>query len=162
MDKLRGPKGTKVTITIAREGLEKPLELTITREEIPLYSVPYAFMLKDERVGYIFIRNFAETTAEEFEQKMEALSRQGMKSLILDLRGNPGGALIPAIEVADEFLPKGALIVSVKGRNRIYDRDFRRQRTASTRSCRSSSSSTRAAPAPRRSSPARSWTTTAA
>jgi len=124
VDKLRGPKGTKVTITIAREGLEKPLELTITREEIPLYSVPYAFMLQDD-VGYIFIRNFAESTSEEFAQKMEALTQKGMKSLILDLRGNPGGALIPSIDISDEFLPKGNLIVSVRGRNRMYDREYR-------------------------------------
>ena len=124
VDKLRGPKGTKVTITIAREGLEKPLELTIIREEIPLYSVPYAFLLQDG-VGYIFIRNFAESTGDEFAQKMEALTKQGMKSLVLDLRGNPGGALLPSIAIADEFLPTGALIVSVKGRNRMYDREHR-------------------------------------
>ena len=124
VDKLRGPKGTKVAITIAREGMEKPLELTITREEIPLYSVPYAFLLQ-EGVGYIFIRNFGESTGDEFAQKLEALSKQGMKSLVLDLRGNPGGALLPSIDVADEFLPKGSLIVSVKGRNRMYDREYR-------------------------------------
>jgi len=123
VDKLRGPKGTKVTITIAREGLEKPLELTITREEIPLYSVPYAFMLQ-EGIGYIFIRNFAENTDEEFERKMEALTAKGMKSLVLDLRGNPGGALFPCVDVADEFLPKGDLVVSVKGRNRRYDQQL--------------------------------------
>ena len=123
VDKLRGPKGTKVNITIAREGLERPLELTITREEIPLYSVPYAFLLQ-EGVGYIFIRNFAENTTEEFAQKMESLTKQGMKSLILDLRSNPGGALFPAIDVSDEFLAKGSRIVSVKGRNRTYDRDY--------------------------------------
>jgi len=124
VDKLRGPKGTKVNITIAREKLEKSLEMTITREEIPLYSVPYAFLLQ-EGVGYIFIRNFAETTGEEFKKKLEALTQQGMKSLVLDLRNNPGGSLFPAIEVADEFLPKGALVVSVKGRNAIYDREYR-------------------------------------
>jgi carboxyl-terminal processing protease len=120
VDKLRGPKGTKVDITIAREGLEKPFDLTITREEIPLYSVPYAFMLQ-EGIGYVFIRNFAENTAEEFEKKMEGLADQGMKSLVLDLRGNPGGALFPAVDISDEFLPRGGLIVSVKGRNRRYD-----------------------------------------
>ena len=126
VDKLRGPKGTKVNITIAREDLEKSLELTIVREEIPLYSVPYAFLL-DEGVGYIFIRNFAETTGDEFKEKMETLTKQGMKSLILDLRGDPGGALVPAIEVSDQFLPKGDLIVSVKGRNPIYGREYRAQ-----------------------------------
>jgi len=123
VDKLRGPKGTKVNITVVREGLDKPFELTITREEIPLYSVPYAFLLQ-EGVGYIFIRNFAENTSEEFAQKLEKLTQQGMKSLILDLRYNPGGALFPAIAISDEFLPRGSLVVSVKGRNRAYDKEF--------------------------------------
>ena len=121
--KLRGPKGTKVNITIAREGMEKPIELTIVREEIPLYSVPYAFLLQ-EGVGYINIRYFAESTTEELENKMEALTEKGMKSLILDLRWNPGGPLFQAIDISDEFLPKGALVVSIKGRNRKYDQAF--------------------------------------
>ncbi len=121
--KLRGPKGTKVNITIAREGMEKPIELTIIREEIPLYSVPYAFLLQ-EGVGYINIRYFAESTTEELENKMEALTEKGMKSLILDLRWNPGGPLFQAIDISDEFLPKGALVVSIKGRNHKYDQAF--------------------------------------
>jgi carboxyl-terminal processing protease len=123
VDRLRGPKGTRVNITIAREGLEQPIDLTITREEIPLFSVPYAFMLQ-EGVGYIFIRYFAESTAEEFDEKMADLTKKGMKSLILDLRGNAGGPLFQAIDIADEFLPKDSLIVSVKGRNRMYDREY--------------------------------------
>lgn len=124
MQKLRGPKGTKVSITIIREGLEQPLELTVVREEIPLHSVPYAFML-DEGIGYIFVRNFAETTTEEFEVKMAQLMKQGIKSLIFDLRGNSGGPFFQSLEISDEFLPKGALIVSIKGRNKDYDREFR-------------------------------------
>lgn len=124
MQKLRGPKGTKVTITIVREGLEKPFELTIEREEIPLRSVPYAFMIRDD-VGYIFIRNFAETTTEEFEEKMKVLGEQGMKKLILDLRRNSGGPFFQSIEISDKFLPKGDLIVSIKGRNKVYNREFR-------------------------------------
>lgn len=123
VQKLRGLKGTKVNITIAREGLDKPLELTVIRDEIPLYSVPYAFLLREE-VGYIFIRYFAETTTEEFENKMKILAKQGMKSLILDLRGNSGGPLFQSIEISDEFLAKGAPIVSVRGRNRNYDKEF--------------------------------------
>jgi carboxyl-terminal processing protease len=124
MQKLRGPKGTKVTITIVREGLAAPLELTIEREEIPLRSVPYAFLL-DDQVGYIFIRNFAESTTEEFEEKMKALTDQGLKSLILDLRGNTGGPFFQSIELSDEFLPGGSVIVSIKGRNKIYNRQYR-------------------------------------
>jgi carboxyl-terminal processing protease len=127
MQKLRGPKGTKVAITIVREGRDEPLDLTIEREEIPLRSVPYAFML-DGDTGYILIRNFAETTTREFEEKIRTLEAQGMKDLILDLRHNTGGPFFQSIEISDEFLPKGDVIVSIKGRNRIYNREFRAQR----------------------------------
>ncbi len=123
MQKLRGDKGTQVAITLVREGLGSPLELTITREEIPFYSVPYAFML-DNATGYIFMRSFAEYTDDELRDKMEKLTAQGMKSLILDLRGNSGGPLVSSIEVSDEFLPKGATVVSIRGRNKSYNRDF--------------------------------------
>ena len=123
MQKLRGEKGTKVNVTIVREGLEKPLELTVIRGEIPLYSISYAFMLQGD-VGYVFVRNFAETTDEELEQKLVSLRGQGMKSLILDLRYNTGGPLFQAVEVSDEFLPRGAKIVSIKGRNKAYDKEF--------------------------------------
>jgi len=127
VQKLRGLKGTQVTITIVREGLDKPFDLTITRDEIPLHSVPYAFMLQED-IGYIFIRNFAETTTREFREKMESLKDQGMKRLILDLRGNGGGTFAQSYEVADEFLPKGDLIVSIKGRRRYYRREFRAEK----------------------------------
>jgi carboxyl-terminal processing protease len=123
MQKLRGEKGTKVTVTIVREGAEKPFELTIIREEIPLLSVPYAFLL-DNGVGYIYVRNFGEETPRELEEALVRLDAQGMKSLVLDLRLNTGGALGPSIEISDLFLPKGSLIVSMKGRNRNYDREF--------------------------------------
>ena len=128
VQELRGPKGTKVNITIIREGLEKPLELTVIRGEVPLHSVPYAFVLQDG-IGYIFIRNFAETTANEFREKMKSLTKQGMKKLVLDLRINSGGPLVQAIEVSDEFLPKGTLIVSIKGRRKDYDSQFRALRS---------------------------------
>jgi len=123
MQKLRGLKGTKVNITIVREGLKKPLEMTIVREEIPLHSVPYSFILKDD-IGYIFIRNFGGTTTKEFEEKMESLIKQGMKKLILDMRTNGGGTFIQSIEISDEFLPKGDLVVSIRGRNEDYNRKF--------------------------------------
>jgi len=123
MQKLRGPEGTNVTITIVREGLNEPLEFTITRAEIPLYSVPYAFILEGD-IGYIFIRNFAETTAEEFREKMKLLKEQGMERLILDLRGNGGGTFPQSIELSDELLPKGSLVVSIQGRKSYYNRKF--------------------------------------
>jgi carboxyl-terminal processing protease len=128
VSRLRGPKGSKVTIVFIREGLPKPFELVIDREEIPLYSVPYAFMLPDG-VGYIFVRYFAENTTNELQTKLELLSKQGMTKLILDLRGNAGGALIQAIEISSEFLKKGDVIVSMKGRNRAFDREFPAQAT---------------------------------
>ncbi|MFP4082246.1 MAG: S41 family peptidase [Candidatus Aminicenantes bacterium] len=128
MQRLRGQKGTKVTITITREGLEKPFDLTIVREEISLQSVPYAFIFQDG-VGYIFIRNFSSTTTKEFEEKMESLIQQGMEKLILDLRGNGGGTFAQSVEIADEFLPKGALVVSIKGRNPYYNGEYSARRS---------------------------------
>ncbi|OGD18382.1 MAG: hypothetical protein A2V76_10880 [Candidatus Aminicenantes bacterium RBG_16_63_14] len=123
MQKLRGEKGTQVTITVVRDGADKPFELTIIREEIPLLSVPYAFLL-DDGIGYIYIRNFGEETPRELEDGLVKLTAQGMKSLILDLRLNTGGALAPSVEISDLFLPKGSLIVSMKGRNPAYNREF--------------------------------------
>ncbi len=123
MQKLRGEKGTKVRILLVRDSLDKPFELTIVREEIPLYSVPYAFML-DADTGYVFIRSFAEATDSELEEKLRKLTGLGMKNLVLDLRGNSGGPLVSSIEVSDEFLPKGASVVSIRGRNSSYNKDF--------------------------------------
>ncbi len=123
MMRLRGPKDTEVTITIVREGWDDPFDVTIVREEISLYSVQYAFLLQDN-IGYIRIRNFAETTTREFEEKMEFLRKQGMEKLILDLRNNGGGTFVQSIELSDEFLAKGTLVVSIKGRNRYLDRKY--------------------------------------
>jgi carboxyl-terminal processing protease len=123
MMRLRGPKDTEVTITIVREGWEDPFDVTVVREEIALYSVQYAFMLQDD-IGYMRIRNFAETTTREFEEKMILLRQQGMEKLILDLRNNGGGTFVQSIELSDEFLPKGTLVVSIKGRNRYLDRSY--------------------------------------
>jgi len=123
MMRLRGLKDTEVTITIVRDGWEDPFDVKIVREEIALYSVQYAFILQDN-IGYIHIRNFAETTTREFEEKMTMLQKQGMEKLILDLRNNGGGTFVQSIELSDEFLPKGALVVSIKGRNRYLDRKY--------------------------------------
>lgn len=114
---LRGPKGTKVTIGIRRPGSDKILPFTIVRDIIKVESVPYAFMLDDDAgVGYVRISNFARTTADELEQKLDQLESEGMRSLILDLRFNPGGLLQAAKEVSELFLEKGDLIVYTKGR----------------------------------------------
>lgn len=126
VEKLRGPKGTEVKITIIREGLDKPLEMTVVRGEVPLYSVPYAFILGGD-TGYIFVRNFAETTTRELKEKLKDLSKIGMKKLILDFRYNTGGPLLQAIEISDEFLTKGTLIVSTDGRRKIYTKEYKAQ-----------------------------------
>jgi carboxyl-terminal processing protease len=115
LKKLRGPKGTKVTITIEREGWEKPIQMTLVRDEIPVNSVSYAFMIRPG-TGYVRIKNFTETTTEELEDSLKKLKEQGMKEIIIDLRFNTGGLLDQAIDVSDIFLEKGAVVVSTKGR----------------------------------------------
>lgn len=113
--KLRGPSGSKVNITIARRSAPKPIDFTITRGKIPLHSVDVAYMVTPT-VGYIKISRFAATTYEEYLVAHDKLKAKGMKKLILDLRGNPGGYLEAAVDLADEFLPMGKLIVYTEGK----------------------------------------------
>jgi len=115
LKKLRGPKGTKVTITVEREGWEKPIHMTLVRDEIPVNSVSYSFLLRPG-TGYVRIKNFTETTTEELEASLKNLKEQGMKEVVIDLRFNTGGLLDQAIKVSDTFLEKGAIVVSTKGR----------------------------------------------
>src|SRR5579871_5313673 len=113
-DLLKGPKGTTVHITILREGVEKPMEFSLVRDEIPRNSVDLAFLIKPG-IGYIHITGFQETTEHEVS---EALDKFGdLKGLVLDLRQNPGGLLSEGVGVADKFLKKGQLIVSHHGRS---------------------------------------------
>jgi carboxyl-terminal processing protease len=115
VDKLRGKVGTDVKVTIAREGLAAPFDITITRAKIVLHAVPYAGML-DKDIGYIQLATFNVKTASELEEAINKLKKQGMKKLVLDLRYNPGGLLNQAIEVSELFLKGGNRIVSTKGR----------------------------------------------
>ncbi len=115
--KLKGPKGTKVRVSIYRHGLPKLLHFTITRGIIPTYSLDIAYMVNKD-VGYIKLNKFSATTYKEFDKAVKKLKSEGMKKLILDLRNNPGGYLNAAINVADEFLPEGKLIVYTKGLHR--------------------------------------------
>lgn len=115
--KLKGPKGTKVRVSIFRRGVPKLLNITITRGIIPTYSLDIAYMV-NKNVGYIKLNKFSATTYEEFDKAVKKLKSEGMKKLILDLRDNPGGYLNAAINVADEFLPEGKLIVYTKGLHR--------------------------------------------
>lgn len=114
--RLRGPKGTKVTISIMREGFTQPRDFTLIRDVIPIRSVRYELLEKN--YGYIRISQFQEKTDGDFEKAIKALeekSKGELKGLILDLRNNPGGLLDQAVKISDRFLESG-LIVSVEGR----------------------------------------------
>ena len=121
MKLLKGPRGTKVDVKMRRRGVPELLDFTITRDVIPTYSVDVAYML-NETTGYIKLEKFIATTHKEFVKAVKKLQAQGMKELIFDLRGNAGGYLVEAVEIADEFLPKGSLIVYTQGEHR--DRQY--------------------------------------
>lgn len=123
IESLRGDPGTKVNITIRREGVDEPLDYTITRDVIRIDSVPYAFML-DDRLAYVRVSRFSRTTAEELTETLDELDSQGMTGLVLDLRSNPGGLLSQAVDVSDIFLETGELIVSTKGRVKEQNQSF--------------------------------------
>ncbi len=113
-EKLRGPKGTEVNVTI-RRGSDETIDYTIVRDDILIQSVPYAFML-EPGVGYIRMGRFSATTSEELEEALQRLEEQGMEGLVLDLRGNAGGYLTQAIDVTDKFIQDGKKIVYTQGR----------------------------------------------
>ena len=115
-EKLKGPKGTQVHITVTREGYDQPLEFDITRDEISQRSVDDVFMLKAE-IAYIHISKFNETTNDELTSALKDLGEKNLQGLVLDLRNNPGGLLQEAVEVSDHFLEKGQLIVYHYGRH---------------------------------------------
>jgi carboxyl-terminal processing protease len=114
--RLRGPRGTKVTITIMREGITKPKDYTLVRDVIPIRSVRHELL--EKHYGYIRISQFQEKTDSDFEKAMKTLEEESkgtMRGLILDLRNNPGGLLDQAIKISDRFIDSG-LICSVEGR----------------------------------------------
>ncbi|MBQ4632371.1 MAG: S41 family peptidase [Prevotella sp.] len=113
--RLKGPKGTKVKIGILKYKEKKPTIYTITRNDIPVKSIPATYMLDDE-TGYIRINSFGETTYPEMLISLARLSQEGFSSLVIDLRDNPGGYLESAIQIANEFLPNNKLIVYTEGR----------------------------------------------
>ena len=114
--KLRGLRGTTVTVGIQRQDISGLMEFAIKRDRIPLYSVDVSYMINDE-IGYIKISQFSRTTFREYMEAAEKLNAMGMKKLILDLRGNGGGYMDQATNIADQFLDKGNLIVYTEGRS---------------------------------------------
>lgn len=123
-DKIRGPRGSVVKITVERAATGQTETVQITRDAVPQPSIPDAYMLRPG-VGYIdMTRGFNYTTADELQAALDDLHAKGMTSLVLDLRGNPGGFLDQAIHVAEKFLQRGQVILTQKGRRPFNDRSY--------------------------------------
>jgi carboxyl-terminal processing protease len=124
---LKGPQGTAVNITVERPGEPEPLPFRVIRDEIPLYTIKYAFRIRPG-IGYIRIARFAETTGRELEEALAAIEESTLDGLVLDLRDNPGGALSQALEVSEKFLDRDQKIVATRSRNGKENRDYRARR----------------------------------
>ena len=127
---LRGEKGSKVKVGIVRPGVDEIQYFTITRDDIPIYTVDTSYLL-DEKSGYIKINRFAATTHDEFMHAMDDLKGEGMERLILDLRGNPGGYLGQAIAIAEEFFPAQTPIVSTVSRHSRFNQSYSSRKNGS-------------------------------
>jgi len=112
--RLKGPKGTTVTVKVQRRGVPDLLTFKIVRDKIPIYSIDATYMV-DKNTGYIRIIRFGATTTDEFRKALKKLREQGMENLLLDLEYNGGGYMSPAIDIADDFLDAGKLIVYTEG-----------------------------------------------
>jgi carboxyl-terminal processing protease len=123
-DLLRGPRGTEVKISVMRKGKSDLLDFDLKRNAIPQFSVDAGYMV-DNEIGYIKVNKFAENTYAEFKTALEKLKGQGMTKLILDLQNNGGGYMSAAINMCDELLSEGKLIVSQKGQGTKYDSEAR-------------------------------------
>lgn len=124
-DRVRGPVGTKVTVTIERPGLKNPIDVVLIRGRVPQPSIPDHYMI-EPTIGYVDLSaGFNYTTSEELDSALKDLAGKGMRSLILDLRNNSGGILNEAVKVAGKFLPRGSTVLSQKGRlpfeNRVWN-----------------------------------------
>lgn len=120
MKKLRGPKGTSVRVKVLRRGVKDLIEFKIVRDKIPIFSLDAAYMVDDE-IGYIKINRFSSTTFAEYKTAFEKLKKKGMKSLILDLQDNGGGYMSAAIDLADDFLSGGKMLVYTEGANQLKE-----------------------------------------
>ncbi len=120
----RGEPGTEVTVKVQRDDESTPLEFVLVRQEIQVKNVTYADYV-DQGIGYIRLERFSRRASEEVRQSIKDLKLKGnLKALVLDLRGNPGGLLDAAVEVAGKFLPRGSMIVSTKGRSQETDKKY--------------------------------------
>jgi carboxyl-terminal processing protease len=129
-DKIRGPRGSTVRLTLERAATKQLEKVEIVRDAVPQPSIPDAYLLRPN-VGYIdMTRGFNYTTTDELVDAIDRLEAKGMKSLVLDLRNNPGGFLDQAIHVAEVFLPSGQLILTQKGRNGFRDNSFESKNNA--------------------------------
>ncbi|MDA1104246.1 MAG: S41 family peptidase [Gemmatimonadetes bacterium] len=124
---LRGRAGTQVSVRMLRPGVDEPIEFTIQREVIHLKAVPFAVMLEDG-VGYVPLLTVRETSTVEVRAAVDSLREEGMRALVFDLRGNPGGLLDQGIEVTDLFLDRGQGIVETRGRAADQNETFNAQR----------------------------------
>jgi carboxyl-terminal processing protease len=118
--RLKGPQGSDVTVTLRRPGHSERLRRTITRDTVPLETVEAAYMI-DDQTGYVRLSRFARTTHDELVESLQTLEEEGMDRFVLDLRGNAGGLMTMAEEVADEFLVEGQLIVTARSRHDEYE-----------------------------------------
>ncbi|MFO8022989.1 MAG: S41 family peptidase [Perlabentimonas sp.] len=114
---LKGPNGTSVKVGVSRKGVDEPITFEIIRDKIPIYSVDVSYMVKED-IGYIKISRFARTTYQEFIDAVDKLQNKGMQKIIIDLRGNNGGYMDAATNIANEFLSEGKLIVYTEGKAR--------------------------------------------
>ncbi len=122
VDKMRGPKGTKVRLLIHREGWDKPREFPIVRDVIKVQSVKSRML--DTEIGYVKVTQFQGMTGAELEKALKMLTGKGMKKLVLDLRNDPGGILDASVDVSSMFLPRDTLVVYLQGRNASERKDF--------------------------------------
>ncbi len=113
-NRLKGPRGTRVNVTMTRVGASSPISFDLVRDEIPNNSIDLAYEVRPD-IGYIHIRQFQETTGREFDDAVNNFG-PNLKGLVLDLRGNPGGVLVEAVSVCDRLLKRGQIIVSQRGR----------------------------------------------
>ena len=121
--RLRGPRGTSVNISVERPGYDELIDLAVERDEINIATIEAAFMV-DEETAYVRLGDFSETSNDELTRALASLRAEGFTRLMFDLRGNPGGPLDQAIEVSNQFLPNGDMIVYTRGRVANSDQDY--------------------------------------